>query len=159
MELNATGYHKEMFCFHMEPTSLPFLLCSLCSHRNFTAWLNSNKVKYYHQDINFTGTTGRMVKVGFYWPLQPALTVVQISGEAEIVAAKVYNGKQEIIFGSAYRPPNSNIQVYMDNLNQSIMDICLTNPSTAVWIGGDMNLPDINWETEQIASHQYRLDQ
>ena len=44
----------------------------------------------------------------------------------------------------------------MDSLNQSITNICLANPNTAIWICGDMNLPDIDWETEQITSHQYR---
>ena len=80
---------------------------------------------------------------------------IEIGGEAEIVAAKVCNDGKDIIFGSVYRPPSSN-QAYMDTLNQSIQDLCTAYPSTAVWIGGDMNLPDINWETEQITSHQYR---
>ena len=44
----------------------------------------------------------------------------------------------------------------MDNLNQAIKDLCRSNPRTAVWIGGDMNLAYINWETKQIISHQYR---
>ena len=80
---------------------------------------------------------------------------ISVNGEAEIVAAKVCNGKHNVIFASVYRPPTSN-QDYMDSLNQSITNICLANPNTAIWICGDMNLPDIDWETEQITSHQYR---
>jgi DNA-binding NarL/FixJ family response regulator len=44
----------------------------------------------------------------------------------------------------------------MDSLNQSIKDLCHSNPGTAVWIGGDTNLPDIDWETEQIISNRYK---
>ena len=32
----------------------------------------------------------------------------------------------------------------------------MSNPGTALCTGGDMNLPDIDWETEEITSHQYR---
>ena len=82
---------------------------------------------------------------------------VQVTSEAEVVAAKIVNrnNNNSVIFGAAYRPPNTN-QPYMDNMNQFIRGLCVTNPGTALCIGGDMNLPDIDWETEKITSHQYR---
>ncbi|XP_072051476.1 uncharacterized protein [Amphiura filiformis] len=80
---------------------------------------------------------------------------VSIDADADIVAAKVRNGNNDIILGAVYRPTN-NDQQYLDNLNQAIKDLCTSNPSAPVWIGGDMNLPDIDWDTEQIISHQYR---
>ena len=83
---------------------------------------------------------------------------VDITSDAEAVAAKVVNGptnNNSVIFGAVYRPPNTD-QQYLDNMNQFIRDVCTSNPGAAVWIGGDMNLPDINWEREEITSHQYR---
>ena len=35
--------------------------------------------------------------------------------------------------------------------------ICHSHPSTVIWLAGDLNLPDINWETNSITLHQYPL--
>ena len=43
----------------------------------------------------------------------------------------------------------------MDSLNQAIEDLCTSKPEAAVWLGGDINLPDINWATDEIVGHQY----
>ena len=32
----------------------------------------------------------------------------------------------------------------------------MDNPGAAIWIAGDANLPDINWENYTITSHQYK---
>ncbi|XP_072043470.1 uncharacterized protein [Amphiura filiformis] len=79
---------------------------------------------------------------------------LDIKPDAEIVAAKIINGKQSIILGALYRPPSTK-QDYMEALNKAIEDICLSNPNTAVWIAGDANLPDIDWPTDQVIGHQY----
>ena len=74
--------------------------------------------------------------------------------DAEFIAAKILSGKHTTIVGAFYRPTNNN-QVYMDSLNQAIEDLCTSNPEAAVWLGGDLNLPDINWATDEIVGHQY----
>ena len=38
---------------------------------------------------------------------------------------------------------------------QAIKDTIASNPSAVIWIGGDFNLPDINWSTGAFESHQY----
>ena len=38
-----------------------------------------------------------------------------------------------------------------------LQSIILTNPSSTMWIGGDLNLPDINWSLNTITGHQYPL--
>ena len=38
-----------------------------------------------------------------------------------------------------------------------LQSIILTNPSSTMWIGGDLNLPDINWSLNTIMGHQYPL--
>ena len=79
---------------------------------------------------------------------------VSIVSTAEFIAVKLSDQKDDIIIGAAYRPTN-NDQVYMDALNQAIVDLCDMHPGSPVWIGSDFNLPDINWEHEEIVSYQY----
>ena len=43
----------------------------------------------------------------------------------------------------------------MDSLIKHIEDICTSNPGTPIWIAGDVNIPDINWSTDQVITHQY----
>ncbi|XP_072039087.1 uncharacterized protein [Amphiura filiformis] len=45
----------------------------------------------------------------------------------------------------------------MDELNRTIIQLCQNNPGAAIWISGDINLPDIDWSTGSIISHQYRI--
>jgi hypothetical protein len=59
---------------------------------------------------------------------------------------------------SAYRPPNSSIE-YSKDLSNIISDICHKNTKTTIWIGGDLNLPDIDWSSNTIkTSNQYRKE-
>ncbi|XP_072181422.1 uncharacterized protein [Diadema setosum] len=80
---------------------------------------------------------------------------ISIKTEAELVAAKIVNNKQSIVVASFYRPTNNNVD-YMVDLCSTISQHCQDNPGAAVWFAGDINLPDINWETSSIISHQYR---
>ena len=43
----------------------------------------------------------------------------------------------------------------MDSLNLVIEDVCTSKPGSAIWISGDINLPDIDWATDQVTGHQY----
>ena len=61
---------------------------------------------------------------------------------------------QSVIIGALYRPTN-NSQPYMDSLNLVIEDVFTSNPGSAIWISGDINLPDIDWATDQVTCHQY----
>ena len=78
----------------------------------------------------------------------------KIETEGEFVAAKVLGSKHAIIFAAAYRPPRSD-QTYMDTVNQNLSTLCHKLSNMPIWIGGDMNLPDIEWETEQLTTNQY----
>ena len=80
---------------------------------------------------------------------------ISIKTEAELVAAKIINNKQTIVVASFYRPTNNNVD-YIVDLSSSTRHLCQDNPGAAVWFAGDINLPDINWETSSIISHQYR---
>ena len=41
----------------------------------------------------------------------------------------------------------------MENLCQALQNIFLTNPDTPVWIAGDINLPNVDWESLGIINH------
>ena len=70
------------------------------------------------------------------------------------MAAKVLGSKHAIIFAAAYRPPRSD-QIYMDTVNQTLSTLCHKVSNMSIWIGGDMNLPDIEWKTERLTTNQY----
>ena len=67
--------------------------------------------------------------------------------KCEIVWSEIetQTGKSAII-GAFYRPPNSSIET-LDLLHDEINDIKSKYKNTPVMIGGDFNLPHINWNT------------
>ena len=107
---------------------------------------------------------------GTWWPFQhrekicinvdtncmvPSITwFTENARHGSFVAAKVLGSKHAIIFVAAYRPPRSD-QTYMDTVNQTLSTLCHKFSNMPIWIGGDMNLPDIEWENEQLTTNQY----
>jgi hypothetical protein len=59
-----------------------------------------------------------------------------------------------LIIGSVYRPPNSTIE-YMTDLCNELTNIKTKHKNAVIWIMGDFNLPDINWNSYTIDKHQY----
>ena len=57
---------------------------------------------------------------------------------------------------SIYRPPNRDYE-YLESLCLLIHDVVSKNPKSAIWIGGDLNLPNIDWATNSVLSHDYPL--
>ncbi|XP_072016713.1 uncharacterized protein [Amphiura filiformis] len=94
---------------------------------------------------------------GVLLAVHSSLTSYQLetNSDAEFVAAKILNGKEKpLVIGALYRPTN-NSQEYIDSLNKTIEDLCVSNPECAIWSSGDINLPDIEWSTDQVIGHQY----
>ena len=84
------------------------------------------------------------------------LTISQIHRPRgiEAVTVKIKISKhQHLIVSSIYRPPNSNID-YMENICRAICEMKAESGNSTVWIGGDMNLPDIEWENLTIIGNQ-----
>ena len=63
--------------------------------------------------------------------------------QCEIIACTLKHEKQEIIICSIYRPPSTNTS-YLQELMSILEKIAITNPTTPIWIGGDLNLPNID---------------
>ena len=82
------------------------------------------------------------------------LTVVEIkiNKECEMVAIKVETYQKPVIFASCYRPPkNTNNELIFEEIKR-LASMHRKNP---MWIGGDFNLPDIDWEVKSINNYQH----
>ena len=65
------------------------------------------------------------------------------------------NGKT-LVAGSLYRPPNSG-PTYMEEMCKDLNTLISSHRSATIWLGGDLNLPDIDWQTQQVQGNQYPI--
>ena len=61
---------------------------------------------------------------------------------------------EPLINGSLYRPPNNETE-YTEELCQAITDLSTDHSQSTIWIGGDANLPDIDWSNSSITGNNY----
>ncbi|XP_072178279.1 uncharacterized protein [Diadema setosum] len=78
---------------------------------------------------------------------------VEEAVEAILVKIPV-TGNKYLLVGVIYRPPSSGTE-YMDMVCNVIEKIHSQHPNAVLWLGGDLNLPDINWETQTTERNQY----
>ena len=84
------------------------------------------------------------------------IDTVDINTSTEAVFAKLQMGKNVSLFiGALYRSPSSDIE-YMNQLCDTIEHLYQNNKNAVFWIGGDLNLPDINWESLSIEKNQVK---
>ena len=85
--------------------------------------------------------------------------------DCEIIWANVkLKGSKHMYIGSFYRPPNSNIET-LKELEKSIINLPKNSDNQHIVLGGDFNLPDINWNdacvtrgSKRAVIHQQLLD-
>lgn len=75
----------------------------------------------------------------------------------EQIFVKVSTGLQDIVFGSVYLPPDSNIEKYSSHVN-SVMSVCDNFVDCDVVIVGDYNLPNIKWNADYGGTDLVALD-
>ena len=76
---------------------------------------------------------------------------------SELVACKIQLAyHSSLIACSIYRPPSSS-DSYLEDLSNQLSQIHSDHPSSALWIVGDINLPDINWSNSSVSGHSYSL--
>ena len=78
--------------------------------------------------------------------ISASLSSDKIETEGKFVAAKVLCSKHVFIFAAAYRPTRSDL-AYMDTVNQTLSTLSHKISKMPIWIGCDINLPDIEWKT------------
>ena len=70
----------------------------------------------------------------------------------QLVAIKVESLHKPVILMSCYRAPK---RASSESLFDEIKRLSNKYKHNPVWIGGDFNLPDIDWETKPIIGSQY----
>ena len=86
----------------------------------------------------------------FCWQSIP----IKLSCDAEVVACKLELKNSLLIVIGVCRSPNSNL-IYLQSLCQTIEDIIKENPAATIWLGGDINLPNIDWSTNSPSGNNY----
>ena len=87
------------------------------------------------------------------------LTVIEYEvsnvNECELVACTLNLKGQRVIICSIYRPPSSDISCTKD-LITLLEDIAINNRTACIWIGEDINLPNVDWNSI-IVNNSYPL--
>ena len=63
--------------------------------------------------------------------------------------------KEPLIICAMYRPSSSD-QAYMEEVYSQIRGPHSQFPRSAIWIGGDANLPDIEWDRNAVNGYSYK---
>jgi hypothetical protein len=78
------------------------------------------------------------------------------SKDIELIAGSVsLEGKKKMLVGAFYRPPDKTNEDYLNKVKEEISTIKEKHRRDIFVIGGDFNLPDINWEEQTIINRQY----
>lgn len=78
------------------------------------------------------------------------------SQETELISVKLQlNRAKSIIISSFYRPPNMTEDTYSSAALEELIKLKHDNQKSDFWIGGDFNLPDMNWSSLTVTSNQY----
>ena len=73
---------------------------------------------------------------------------LKLNGHCELVWAKIQvPGTSQLFSGSFYRPPHENDPEYLKQLQSSLSRIPI---GAHIWLGGDFNLGDIDWENDCV---------
>jgi hypothetical protein len=72
----------------------------------------------------------------------------------ELVATQIEGKHSNLILLNVYRPTNNDVE-YNEKLCSEIETIVNDHPKDCIWIAGDLNLPDIDWSSNSVMSHQY----
>lgn len=83
------------------------------------------------------------------------LIVQEVRGtdKSEIISIKIETFQNPVIVSACYRPAGSTAATN-ENLIKNIDSICKKYSSTPIWICGDFNLPDVQWDNAVIEGCQ-----
>ena len=76
--------------------------------------------------------------------------------DLEAIACKLQLQNDVLIITAVYRPPNSNF-TYLQSMCQLIEDVVSNSPNATIWVGGNLNLPNIDWTTNSPHGNNYPL--
>ena len=83
---------------------------------------------------------------------------ISSSKDSETIFCKIkLKGKKPLIIGCVYRPPDYDLEQSRKIVSE-IYSIMNRNKKAVFWFGGDFNIPDINWKSQEIQGNQYLKD-
>ena len=101
--------------------------------------------------------------VVFFLPVEVIYSVLSLPltlTTCEVIACEVKcNNCNPLIVVYVYRPPHRDL-LYMQNLCSLLEEIITSHfdcSHCTIWLTGDLNLPDIDWNRLSISSYQYPL--
>ena len=74
----------------------------------------------------------------------------------EVVACKLKLNHHLLIILAVYRPPNSD-SAYLQSFCNLMQDVATDFPAATIWMGGDINLPNIDWITNSHKGNDYTV--
>lgn len=77
------------------------------------------------------------------------------SSNTELVSGTIKSGSKNITIATYYRPPNRTDSEYLSKSTEEIRTLKPKSKNSIFIIGGDFNLPDIDWKTLNISGSQY----
>ena len=83
------------------------------------------------------------------------MEILKQDTQTESVFVKIKTGKHDnLVIAGVYRPPSTDY-AYIDKICSPIETVAKSHSSAALWIVGDLNLPDIDWANKSVQGHQY----
>ena len=77
------------------------------------------------------------------------------SKDSETIFCKIkLKNRKPLIIGSIYRPPNYDF-LASQKIIEEIYSLSRRFKGAVFWLGGDFNIPDINWKNQDILGNQY----
>ena len=73
------------------------------------------------------------------------------------MVVKVTCKHTSVIVASLYRTTNNDLD-HTVNLTTAIETLVKSYPKEVIWIGGDANLPDINWSLNTVSGNNYKKE-
>jgi len=89
---------------------------------------------------------------GVFIAAQNTVTMWEVKGNhpnCELLWTELKTRNKNVIIGSAYRPPNSDV-TFLDQLQASLSQILTTCKEKIVILGGDFNFPHIDWDLWKV---------
>ena len=120
------------------------------NHTVFDEEVFPENYKVYHKD-RADGYGGVLVGIKKKFSSE----FINISTDTELCAVKIKKptSSDTLILISVYRPPNRDTY-YHQSLCNAIHNIVIEHPKSAIYYAGDLNLPDIYWNSESISNHR-----
>jgi len=77
------------------------------------------------------------------------------SSETVLVRLETENKREPLIVGSLYRSPSNTSDQQMCDIRAAIDSAVAHCKTPTLWLGGDLNLPDIDWEKNCVSGNRY----